>query len=162
MPWRHKLLFPNTGFNIDATMESLINAIELHGIDTLAAMMCKNIKQNSADLQNTIATFLSSIPDEITALSWDGSSVEEDYIDHGKRIRMICPTVNVQTSKAEYRIHFSYEEEKGIRAMVLFAAVDETQELYAKQKPIYKISATEDASGWEKDIDPLGEEEKFE
>jgi hypothetical protein len=127
------MLFPNWGnvryayltrTNTPAIVApKIIDAVKSKNIDALEAMMCKNIKQNTADLRGEIDKLLNAIDGEIITLNRgsNGGGYYESRND-GKTISQQILTFNITTATEAYVLVVTWEtannfakDEVGIR-----------------------------------------------
>jgi len=112
-------------FDREAIQASIVIAIEARDIDTLRAMMCKNIKDNVPDLSSKIGALIDMIDGEIIGLGWR-STGGYDKANNGKKISQTDWSLDIETTAGEYRLGITWEiannfapEETGIRNMGL-------------------------------------------
>lgn len=148
-------LFPNsaylqgqyqlTVFDYAVTQNSITEAIKTRNVDTLEAMMCKNIKENVDDLPGEIGALIDTINGDITSWDWSPSS-SYDAAKYGKQIKQTGWTGQIDTANTTYFMAVVWEiannfapGEVGIRRIAVF---NKDREMLAE------IIATEGAGGW--------------
>jgi len=115
-------------FDMDASVNMVMDAIKARDIDALEALMCYNIKQNASDLSDTIGGLIDAIDGEIVEFNWRNGFSYEESRDSGKRIVQREAVADFKTSAGgNYRLAILWEvvntfkpEERGIRDIVLF------------------------------------------
>ncbi|MDR3314336.1 MAG: DUF5104 domain-containing protein [Oscillospiraceae bacterium] len=148
------MLFPNWGglqfsyqslsFDMDHNAAVLVDAIESGEITTLEAMMCRNIKENVADLPSEIGRLIAIVDGEIIEFHCQRlGSYEETR--NGKHILQNVIAIDVATFYGNYYIGIMWEvannfdqREIGIRNIGII--VD--------HEVIARISATERIGDW--------------
>lgn len=142
-PWLGKY---EPKLNVTASVEAVITAIKEQDIDTIEAFMCKNIKDNTADLREEIENLLDLIDGEITShslkvhndfyMSTGGKSVERAYSNS-----IITTTITTYYLDIRWEIYNNYSlAERGIRWIGLYIKNGDVYEL------LTEIGATEHKS----------------
>jgi len=109
-------------FSWEATANNIMNAVKTNDITALEAMMCRNIKQNIADLPGEISKLLDTIDGEITTFTWKTFGAFTASHGIGKSLGQMTLAIDFTTSAGSYRLGMMWEysnsfqpKEKGIR-----------------------------------------------
>jgi len=136
---------PPGKLDVNASVETVINAIKTRDISAIEAFMCKNIKDNVPNLQAEISKIIDAIEGEITS----HSSEKSDFFyvsSGGKVIEQSISISDIYTSVGKYQLNIIWEfynnfsiAERGIRQIALFIPPSGTEEYIE----LVRIRATE-------------------
>lgn len=156
-------IFPFFGnrqaMNNEKVAEAVIYAVENKDAASMEDVMCKNIKENYADLTGEINKMLSYIEGDVESITWKRSGGYSESDGKGNSISQNYQDYDIFTTKGVYGISLVIEthnnfspEEMGIRSISVFTLVknenpDSSRE-YVYGETLYKISATEGIQDW--------------
>lgn len=157
------MIFPFWGEKRSVSNEevakAVIYAVENKDAAAIEKYMCKNIKDNFADLTGEINTMLSLIEGDVESITWERLGAYSESDGKGKSISQNNQNYDIFTSSGVYGIsivietHNSFSaDELGIRAITLYSKIKNTNpedsREYVYGETLIRISATEGVKDW--------------